>query len=659
MKKLIKRIILLSLLVTFAIPNTYNTKADNNDVKTIELNSIQNSDGTYTFEAKIDGVKINEYDYTWNVDPKGEYKEVKNSPAEYYTGTKPNDDETIYIAHDIYYYPELDTSKFKKVNYDGEQEWVYYYESEKYADYIFSTLPVFNNSIPTEMMHTAQEAYQNAVLHISQAGTYKLTGNWHGQVYIDLGEDAFTDETAVVTLILDNVDIECSVASAICFYQCYEVDNTWEDRETAEINVDTIKAGANVIIADGSENNISGTNIFRILKTKYKDENSTDEIKVQKKRLKVDAAFYSYVSMNVDGETKDSGILNIESTFEGLDSELHLTINGGNINITSGDDGINVNEDGVSVLTINDGTLQIVAGNSYEGDGVDSNGYIVINGGTTLASAKPQSDSGLDSDCGTYINGGYVLAVGSSMDVVTEYSEDANQVTCNLIFSSAQQLNDTIAIADAKGNYIFVYDGSKNSFMSSFNRTYQCIIISTPDLKVGSEYNIYTSGNITGNQTNGLYTSISKVTNAKQLAYTSTGNNRFNPGGNFNPFNDQDQKGQQPGNIPNGQENMPSGQGNIPEGQGNMPTGQGQGNMPSGDQFNNNQQAGSTTFLMEDKVNTFSGITYASNVETKNNLPIVIYILAGIGIFALGAGCGVIATLFIKKKKIEKELING
>ena len=33
--------------------------------------------------AKIDGVQVKEYDYTWHVDPSVAHDEVKNSPAEY------------------------------------------------------------------------------------------------------------------------------------------------------------------------------------------------------------------------------------------------------------------------------------------------------------------------------------------------------------------------------------------------------------------------------------------------------------------------------------------------------------------------------------------------------------------------------------------------
>ena len=65
------------------------------------------------------------------------------------------------------------------------------------------------------MMHSADAAYENAVLHIKKAGTYRLKGEWFGQIRIDLGEDSFDDPEARVTLVLDNVNIECSVASGI------------------------------------------------------------------------------------------------------------------------------------------------------------------------------------------------------------------------------------------------------------------------------------------------------------------------------------------------------------------------------------------------------------------------------------------------------------
>ena len=237
--------------------------------------------------------------------------------------------------------------------------------------------------------HAQEEADAHTVIHITQPGTYALSGTLSaGQVAVDLGEDAEEDPGAVVTLILNGADITCTVAPAVIFYNVYECGSA--DAETAVKEVDTSAAGANVVIADGTANNITGSYVARIYKpdSVVLNENGT-AVADSKKLHKYDGAFYSKMSMNVDGGTAGTGVLNIFAENEGLDSELHLTINGGNINILSGNDGINTNEDGVSVTTINGGCLDIrVDGSTGEGDGIDSNGWLVINGGTVAASGN-------------------------------------------------------------------------------------------------------------------------------------------------------------------------------------------------------------------------------------------------------------------------------
>ena len=248
---------------------------------------------------------------------------------------------------------------------------------------------------------------------ITEPGTFVIEGTWHGQIFVDLGDEdeVFADESMKVTLVLDGVTVTCDCAPALIVNSAYECDNTWEDASSYSGTVDTINAGANIIIADGTENNFSGANIYRLLQAKYKSDSTT----TQKKVHKIDGAFYSFVSMNIAGESNGTGILNITSaTYEGLGSELHLTVNGGYINVYSQDDGINVNEDGVSVFTMNDGTLHIFAGLGSEGDCVDSNGFITINGGLIAAGTPSASDSLLDSDSGTVNNGGEVITIGST-----------------------------------------------------------------------------------------------------------------------------------------------------------------------------------------------------------------------------------------------------
>ncbi|MDO4608812.1 MAG: carbohydrate-binding domain-containing protein, partial [Clostridia bacterium] len=306
--------------------------------------------------------------------------------------------------------PLLDESGFKLQNYDGEKEWCYYYTDGKHDEYIFATLPSLGNKLPTDMMYSADEASKNKVLHITKAGTYSLQGEWNGQILVDLGDEDenFTDKNSKVTLILNGADITCTVAPAIVFRDTFECDNAWEDRDEHSVNIDTADAGVNVVLADGTKNNVDGKNIYRMLKTVYKDDDSDDQIKVQKKLRKIDAAFYSYQSMNIDGK----GALNVTSSFEGLDSELHLSINSGDITINSQDDGINVNEDNVSVIAINGGNITLNAALGAEGDGIDSNGFVAINGGTLNINGITAPDSAIDSENGITYNAGDVFIDG-------------------------------------------------------------------------------------------------------------------------------------------------------------------------------------------------------------------------------------------------------
>ena len=237
--------------------------------------------------------------------------------------------------------------------------------------------------------HSQEEADAHTVVHITQPGTYTLSGTLSaGQIAVDLGDGAEEDPEAVVTIVLDGVDITCTVASAIIFYRVYECGSA--DMETATQTVDTSAAGANVVIADGTENRVTGSHVAKIYKPESVTLNADGTAVEEAKKLhKYDGALYSKMSMNVSGGEAGTGTLEIVADNEGLGSELHLTINSGNIHILAGNDGINTNEDGVSVTTINGGTLRIeVTGETGEGDGIDSNGWLVINGGIVIASGN-------------------------------------------------------------------------------------------------------------------------------------------------------------------------------------------------------------------------------------------------------------------------------
>ena len=456
--------------------------------------------------------------------------------------------------------------------------------------------------------HSAEEAEKHYVVNITEPGAYRITGKLsHGQIRVDLGEDAYDDPNAVVELILDNADITCTVAPAILFLNVYECDGSWSE-ETAKPDVDTAAAGANLILR--GENTVSGAYVAKIFKDK------TGE----KKLWKQDGAIYSYMSMNVFGPGK----LTLNASNEGLDAELHLTVNGGDITILSDNDGINTNEDNVSVTTVNAGTLHIVAGLGAEGDGIDSNGYLVINGGTVVSAAKPVSDSGLDSDMGSFIHSGTVVALGAAMDWA---ESDSEQVTMNLQFSQRQ--NGVLRITNENGSDIFTFDPSTDPVLRDYDRGYQGVVISCPAFQVGDTYQVfvddvpmqYTSTDVMrgpggfGGMGQPPQGGMPGFGNGEAPTPPEGFDGQFPGGfegqeppegfGNQQPPADSDGPmpampegfdGQIPGSLG---EEMPV----PPSGGFGGPGGWGQSDIPAGE--------GSTLFFMQDKVNFFSGLTAA------------------------------------------------
>ena len=319
--------------------------------------------------------------------------------------------------------------------------------------------------------HSKEEADKHTVVHITEPGIYVVRGKLSaGQIAVDLGEDTKDDPEAVVTLALDNVDITCSVAPAVIFYNVYECGSS--DEEEATKDVDTSAAGANVLIPDGTDNYIHGSYVARIYKSVELNEEGT-EIVDSKKLHKYDAAFYSKMSMNINGGEENTGRLNIYAENEGLDTELHLTLNGGTINIISENDGINTNEDNVSVTTVNGGYLNIrVDGGTGEGDGIDSNGWLVINGGVVCSAACSFSmDAGIDSDKGIHINGGTVMASGNMLDHISESEQNY------VVFTFRDKVK--------AGEKITLKKGKEEIFCSLVNDcTY--LVVSYPNLTEGT-----------------------------------------------------------------------------------------------------------------------------------------------------------------------------
>lgn len=122
-----------------------------------------------------------------------------------------------------------------------------------------------------------------------------------------------------------------------------------------------------------------------------------------------DDAIHANTLLQIDG-----GSLNIAAA-EGLEA-TYIQINGGDISISASDDGVNAAHKSSActpTFEMNDGTLTIVMG-AGDTDGVDSNGNIVINGGTIDVTGQ----SIFDYDGTAEYNGGTIIVNGQQVDSI-------------------------------------------------------------------------------------------------------------------------------------------------------------------------------------------------------------------------------------------------
>ena len=261
---------------------------------------------------------------------------------------------------------------------------------------------------------------------LTKGKEYTLKGSIKHSIIINSYKD--------VTLNLDNVNIESNDMGSI-------------------INVSTNKLTIN--LNDNTTNNLS---------TKGKSD--------------YNSAIYSNGPIIINGQ----GNLVINSKQkkgEGIATKDNdITINNGNITITSKDDGINTGGSG-GTITINNGNIDIDA----SGDGIDSNNTIIINGGNlyVLGSSKG-GDAALDSNNGIIINGGVVIGLGVDMLEIPKSTSKQNFI--------AENINDTIK----KDSLITLSD--ENVVLSfKAKRDFKTILISNNKI-TNKKYYLYTDNEL-------------------------------------------------------------------------------------------------------------------------------------------------------------------
>lgn len=200
--------------------------------------------------------------------------------------------------------------------------------------------------------------------------------------------------------------------------------------------------------------------------------------------------------VKADGEiTINGGLLNIQVTgksdgSEGLESKSKITVNGGEVFVYAYDDAINVGGDNPVGMEINGGKIFAFADNN---DGIDSNGKLCVNGGLVIASGSAVPEEGLDCDHSQnfIVKGGTLIGTGGAA-ISTSTSSTQRSVIYNGVNAKTGEM---FVVTDSEGTPILKYEMPRT--MNSM-----AVFFSSPDIKSGGTYTVYSGGTLSGNTFN-------------------------------------------------------------------------------------------------------------------------------------------------------------
>lgn len=128
-------------------------------------------------------------------------------------------------------------------------------------------------------------------------------------------------------------------------------------------------------------------------------------------------------------------------------------------------------------IKITGGTLTV----SADGDGLDSNGGLLVTGGTTIVyGPTSDGDSALDYDGSAIVSGGILAAIGSA-GMVESFDEDSTQPIITYYCTETQSADTTITLTDSDGSALFTVTPEK---------AYASIVLTCPEMKLDATYTL-------------------------------------------------------------------------------------------------------------------------------------------------------------------------
>ncbi len=281
-----------------------------------------------------------------------------------------------------------------------------------------------------------------------------------------------------------------------------------------------------------------------------------------------DDALHSDGELNIGADGTDGPSISITSCYEGLEGTV-VNIFSGDIDLQSTDDCINAADsnqpNGDFQINITGGSITASTSN---GDGFDSNGDLIISGGSVAVwTANAADNEPLDADGTVTISGGTVLAAGESsgMGIHLEASQPC------VIFSG-----DSSESGGFRPTALLT-NGSSFSILSDDQTT-----LYSAEAICSASYIIFSSPDLTESASCTLSSEDTETTSSAQSGSISTGMGRRGGSkgfGNFKSFNGQRPEGERPeGNPPSGEENGQQPGENPPSGKSNE---QPEGNPPN------------------------------------------------------------------------------